>query len=561
MRLCQRRETGLEEHVIGIDFGTDSVRSVVVNARTGEEVSQAVAGFRRWGEERFCDPRENRYRQHPLDHVEALTSTLEEALSACPAGARESVRGISADTTGSTPGPVDRAGRPLALDERFADDPDAMFVLWKDHTALAEAEEITAAARTWGGQDFTAYEGGFYSAEWFWSKLLHVFRSNPAVREATYSWVEHSDWVPALLAGQTDPLTMKRNRCAAGHKAMWHASFGGLPPAEFLEKVDPLLSGIREHLYSDTVTSDIPVGTLSNEWAQKLGLSPDVVVGAGAIDAHMGAVGAGIKPYVLTKVVGTSTCDMLVAPAGDMEGKLISGICGQVDGSMIPGMIGMEAGQSAFGDVFAWFRDLLAWPLESTRSPTREEEKYRNRYSDELMDRLMAAAAALPPGPADALAVDWINGRRTPDADLSLRGAVTGLTLGTDAPEIFKALVDATAFGARSIVERFRSEGVDVKEVIALGGIARKAPPVMQTLADVLGMTVKVSSSEQTCALGAAMFAATACGIYPDISKAQEAMGCGFDREYRPVPETLERYDERYREYLALCADIEKLGR
>jgi len=551
----------LDEHVIGIDFGTDSVRSVVVNARTGEEVSQAVSGYRRWGEELYCGARENRYRQHPLDHIEALFATLEEALSACPAGTREAVRGISADTTGSTPGPVDRDGMPLALDDRFAEDPDAMFVLWKDHTALAEAEEITAAARSWGGPDYTMYEGGFYSAEWFWSKLLHVFRASPAVREAAYSWVEHSDWVPAFLAGKTDPRAMKRNRCAAGHKAMWHASFGGLPPVGFFDKVDPMLADIRERLYTTTVTSDTPVGTLLPEWADRLGLSTDVIIGTGAIDAHMGAVGAGIRPYVLTKVVGTSTCDMLVAPPGDLEGRQIRGICGQVDGSMIPGMIGMEAGQSAFGDVFAWFRDLLAWPLESGASLTREEEKYRSRFSDELMDRLHAAASAMPPGPADPLALDWINGRRTPDADLSLNGAITGLSLGTDAPSIFKALVDATAFGSRSIVERFRSEGVAVEEVIALGGIARKAPLVMQTLADVLDMTVKVSASEQTCALGAAMFAATASGIYPDISQAQDAMGCGFDKEYRPRPESVRLYDEKYRDYLALGDSVERLHR
>lgn len=543
----------MEEHVIGVDFGTDSVRSVVVNASNGEELAQAVSGFPRWSRGLYCDPRENRFRQHPLDHIEALGSSLSEALAACTAGTRETVRGICVGTTGSTPGAVDRKGTPLALLPEFSDNPNAMFILWKDHTAVAEAGEINRAARSWDGEDFTRYEGGFYSAEWFWSKMLHVLRSDEGVRRAAYSWVEHCDWVTALLTGVTDPLTIKRSRCAAGHKAMWHASFGGMPAEDFLAGIDPLLAGVRDRLYKETFTADRPAGPLSKEWAGKLGLREDVVVGVGAIDAHAGAVGAGIKPYVLTKVIGTSTCDMLVAPIEELEGKLIHGICGQVDGSIIPGMLGMEAGQSAFGDVFAWFRDLLAWPLENAAPLlSGSDSEVVARIADGLLDELLAEAARRDPGPAPVLALDWINGRRTPDADQRLRGAVAGLGLGTDAPEFFKALIDATAFGARSIVERFKSEGVPVREVIALGGIPRKAPLVMQTLADVLDMPVRVSASQQACALGAAMFAATASGIYRDVTAAQEAMGSGFDIEFSPDRGQVERYASKYSEYLRM---------
>jgi L-ribulokinase len=552
----------VREHVIGIDFGTDSARSVVVDARTGEVVGQGVSAYRRWSEGLFCDARSSTYRQHPLDHVESLEASVRAALAECPAGTSESVRGIALDATGSTPGAVDRAGKPLALLPGFEENPNAMFMMWKDHTAVGEADEINAAAGSWGGEDYTRYSGGSYSAEWFFSKILHVMREDGEVRGAAFSWVEHCDWLPALLTGKTDPLTLKRSRCAAGHKAMWNESFGGLPSERFLERVDPLLAGVRGRLYSETVTADNPAGALSTEWAGRLGLPGGVVVGTGAIDAHFGAVGAGIRPRVLTKVMGTSTCDMLVVPAEEAGGRLIRGICGQVDGSIVPGMTGMEAGQSAFGDLFAWFRDLLAWPAARLLpGPEPERAGLEGRVTDDILDALSAEAEVRFRGPAEVSAIDWVQGRRTPDADLTLRGVIAGIGLGSDAVDLFKALVDAAAFGARSIVERFATEGLAIDEVIALGGIARRAPLVMQTLADVLDMPVKVSASEQTCALGAAMFAATACGIYGDISEAQEAMGCGFDKVYRPAPDRVERYAAKYREYLRLGDLAEKWHR
>jgi len=521
--------------VIGLDFGTDSVRTLIVDAHSGEEVASAVEAFPRWTEGRYCDPARNRFRQHPLDHLDALESAVREALSRAPPGTAERVVGITADTTGSTPGPVDRAGLPLALLPGFADDPDAMFVLWKDHTAVAEAEEINHVARTWGGEDVTKYVGGVYSSEWFWAKMLHILRGNPRVRDAAFSWVEHCDWITAVLTGTSDPLTMKRSRCAAGHKAMWHAAFGGLPPAEFLTRVDPLLAGLRERLYAETWTSDVAAGTLTPDWAARLGLRADVTVGVGAFDAHLGAIGGEIEPYVLCKVMGTSTCDMLVAPLDEMGDTLVRGICGQVDGSILPGMLGMEAGQSAFGDVYAWFRDLLAWPLVGSGRTDLHEEAVQ-RLVDGIVPALSAAAAALEPDAAGVVALDWLNGRRTPFADQSLKGALAGLSLGSDAPRVFRALVEATAFGAKSIVDRFRIEGVPIRGVIALGGIPKKSPFVMQTVSDVLDMPIRVARAEQTCALGSAMAAATAAGVHADIPTSQRAMGRGFETEYRPDP-------------------------
>jgi len=544
--------------VIGLDFGTDSVRTVIVDAATGREVATAVRTFARWKDGRYCDAAGNRFRQHPLDHLEGLEATVREALAQAPRGTAKSIVGITADTTGSTPGPVDRAGTPLALLAEFADEPDAMFVLWKDHTAVAEAEEINETARTWGGEDVTKYVGGVYSSEWFWAKMLHILRANPRVRDAAFSWVEHCDWVTAVLTGTTDPLTMKRSRCAAGHKAMWHASFDGLPPADFLTRVDPLLAGMRERLYTETWTCDVAAGTLTPEWAKRLGLREDVTVGVGAFDAHLGAIGGQIEPYVLCKVMGTSTCDMLVAPMEEMGDKLVRGICGQVDGSILPGMLGMEAGQSAFGDVYAWFRDLLAWPLTQLGKTAGIGDDTLAGLTEQIVPALSEAAATLPVDVTGVVALDWLNGRRTPFADQTLKGALAGLNLGSDAPRIFRSLVEATAFGAKKIVDRFLAEGVPIESVIALGGVPKKSPFVMQTVADVFDMPIRVARAEQTCALGSAMAAATVAGVHADIPASQTAMGSGFETEYRPDAGRAALYRDLYRRYEQLGRFVEE---
>ena len=526
-------------YTIGVDYGTDSVRALVVDTRTGEEMGTHVFEYPRWKEGLYCDASTMRFRQHPLDYLEGLEVSIVGALGECQPGVAEKVVGISVDTTGSTPVAVNRQGTPLALLPGFEKNPNAMFVLWKDHTALKEADEINDLARSWGGEDYTKYEGGIYSSEWFWAKVLHVLRKDTAVREQAWSWVEHCDWIPALLVGDTDPLKLKRSRCAAGHKAMWHESFGGLPGEEFLVKLDPLLSGIKERLFKETATCDVKVGSLSQEWSERLGLPADVAVGAGAFDAHLGALGAEIGPYQLSKVMGTSTCDMLIAPAEELGERPVEGICGQVDGSIVPGMVGLEAGQSAFGDIYAWFKGVLLWPVENVVSEMEGldealKQKIRQETARHMIAKLSEAASKINPADSSLLALDWMNGRRTPDANQNLKGAIMGLTLGTDAPAIFRALVEATAFGAKMIVDRFVDEGIRIDEVIALGGVAKKSPLVMQIVADVLNKPIKVARSEQAVALGSAMAAAVVAGVHASIPQAQQAMGGGFETEYHP---------------------------
>jgi L-ribulokinase len=539
------------KYVIGIDYGTDSVRALVVNAHTGDIAGTAVHEYKRWKEGKYCDPSVSLFRQHPLDYLEGLESSVLEALRDVDAEVRENITGISIDTTGSTPVAVDRKGKPLSLLPEFAENPHAMFILWKDHTANAEAEEINKLAHHWD-TDYTKYVGGIYSSEWFWAKILRTLRVDQAVRESAFSWVEHCDWISAELTGNTDPLTMHRSRCAAGHKALWHREFEGLPSEEFFVALDPLLSGIREQLFTDTKTSDKPMGIISASWAEKLGIPSNVVIGVGAFDCHMGAVGAAIEPYALCKVIGTSTCDMLVAPNEEIGHLLIQGICGQVDGSIVPGMLGMEAGQSAFGDVYAWFAKLITEPVAAILG-----EEAANELSAKILPHLARQASLLPVTENDIIAIDWLNGRRTPDANHTLKGAMVGLNLASDSAKVFKALVEATAYGSKNIVDRFQSEGVPIREVIAIGGVAKKSPFVMQTLADVLNMPIKVVSSEQACALGAAMFAAVASGVHSTLQEAQLAMNSGFDAEYHPRPEIWPVYQILYQKYQSLGSFVE----
>lgn len=541
------------KYTIGLDYGSDSVRSLIVNVETGEELASAVFNYPRWERGEYCDAPQNQFRQHPKDYLEGLEYTVKKALEQVSSEVAENVVGISVDTTGSTPVAVDEKGTPLSLTPGFEENPNAMFVLWKDHTAVKEADEINELSRKWD-IDYTKYEGGIYSSEWFWAKVLHVIREDAGVYRAAHSWVEHCDWIPGLLTGNTDPKTIKRSRCAAGHKAMWHEAFGGLPSEEFLKELDPMLAGLKDRLFKETHTCEVAAGTLTAEWAEKLGLSTEVTVGVGAFDAHLGAVGAEIKPYYVSKVMGTSTCDMLIAPMEEVGDKLVNGICGQVDGSIVPGMLGLEAGQSAFGDIYAWFKSLIEWPVENilVESELIDEgtkQKLMRETSGKIIARLSEEAAKIPIGESGIVALDWMNGRRTPDANQSLKGAIAGLSLGSDAPRIFRALVEATAFGSKAINDRFVEEGVRIDGVIALGGVAKKSPLVMQIVADVLDMPIKVARSEQACALGTAMAAAVAAGVYPTIAEAQEKMGSGIESEYTPIPENVEKYKVLYDQY------------
>jgi L-ribulokinase len=546
---------GKDNFVIGVDYGTDSVRSLLIDAADGSEIASSVFLYPRWKQGLYCNPAENQFRQHPLDYFEGLETTIKSCLKQAGPAAARAVRAISIDTTGSTPVAVDATGTPLGLLPAFEKNPNALFVLWKDHTAVKEAAAINTHATKYD-VNYLQFVGGVYSSEWFWAKLLHILRVDDDVRKACHSWVEHCDWIPFLLTGGNDVRQMRRGVCSAGHKALWAKEYGGLPPEEFFASLDPVLKGFRARLFTDTYTSDQPAGHLSPEWAERLGLSTDIIVGVGAFDAHMGAVGGQIEAYHLSKVMGTSTCDMLVAPLKEVEGKLVRGICGQVPGSVIPGMMGMEAGQSAFGDAYAWFRDLIAWPLKQLTADSLTPTQLQTAI-DRIIPELSRQAAVLPEEQNAELSLDWFNGRRTPDANQELKGAITGLSLGSDAPRIFRSIVEATCFGAKTIVDRFVSEGIPVKGLIGLGGVAKKSPFIMQMMADIMDMPLRIHSSEQTCALGAAMFAATAANLYPKVEDAMAAIGQGFDATYTPDPSRTAIYAARYRQYAQLGEYIE----
>lgn len=551
-----------KNYVIGVDFGTDSVRSIIVDAGSGVEVASAVFLYPRWREGLYCEAGINQFRQHPLDYLEGLEETIKRCLVQAGPQVAAGIKAISVDTTGSTPVAVDESGTPLVFQPQFQDNPNAMFVLWKDHTSVAEAAAVNQHAEKFD-VNYLQYVGGIYSSEWFWAKLLHVLREDEQVRNAIYSWVEHCDWIPFVLTGGKKASDIRRGVCAAGHKSLWSEAWNGLPPNEFFATLDPLLDGFTSRLFDKVYTSAEPAGTISEEWAKRLGLPKDVVIGVGAFDCHMGAVGGQIEPYYVSKVVGTSTCDILVAPPEEVADTLVRGICGQVNGSVIPGMIGMEAGQSAFGDAYAWFKNVIAWPLQNVLTQTEllDADTIKNlvaETTDRIIPELSKHAAQLPVEEDGEFALDWINGRRTPDANQLLTGAFGGLRMGSDAPRMFRALAEATCFGAKAIVDRFLEQGIPVKGLIGLGGVAKKSPYIMQMMADVVNMPIRIHRSEQTCALGAAMFAATAVGLFPKVEDAMQAMGQGFDAEYTPNEEVVPIYAKRYEQYKAFGQFIEQ---
>ncbi|WP_312089486.1 ribulokinase [Chryseobacterium sp.] len=547
----------MKKYVIGLDYGTDSVRAVLIDTENGAELATSVSYYQRWKEGKYCKPEVNQFRQHPLDHIEGLEKTISAVVKESGV-APEEIVSICIDTTGSSPLPVNREGIALSLLPDFAENPNAMMVLWKDHTSIAEAEEINTLARNWGGEDYTRFEGGIYSSEWFWAKILHINRVDEEVKSAAYSWMEHCDYLTFLLSDHQDLKTFKRSRCAAGHKAMWHESWGGLPSKDFLGQLDGSLAELRDRLYDKTYTSDEIAGNLNAEWAAKLGLTTSTVIAVGTFDAHSGAVGAKVEENTLIRIMGTSTCDIMVAPNEIIGDKTVRGICGQVDGSVIPGLMGLEAGQSAFGDVLAWFKDILTWPtyqilMKSSAIDDHQKQFLKEEIENNLIRNLTAEAEKIPFSEAVPMALDWINGRRTPDANQELKMAISNLSLGTKAPHIFKALVNAICFGSKKIVDRFEDEGVKIDKVIGIGGVARKSPFIMQTLANVLNRPIVVAASDQAPALGAAIYAAVAAGIYPTVQEASQKMGSDFEAEYFPQPEQVEKYAELMQDYQSLA--------
>lgn len=521
------------EYVIGLDYGTNSVRALIVNVTDGSEAGTSTWTYAHGKEGVILSRDPNLARQHPEDYLTGAETTikaaLEQAKQNVPYFTPEQVIGIGVDTTGSTPLPVDENGNALASDARFADNPNAYAWLWKDHTGVDEAEAITKKAEEMRPQ-YLAKCGGTYSSEWFFSKIWHCLKVDPQVFEAAHSWVECADWIPAMLTGTQAPDKIVVGICAAGHKAMYSESWGGYPDAEFLGALEPKLGELRSRLATSAHTIDRAVGGLTAEWAARTGLKEGTPVAVGAFDAHLGGVGAGIKPGTLVKTIGTSTCDLMIAPSNEDLAD-IPGVCGVVNGSILPGYFGIEAGQSAVGDIFNWFVNYL-------KAGTHEE--------------LTKAAGELKPGESGLVALDWNNGNRTILVDQRLTGLLIGQTLYTTPGEIYRALIEATAFGALTIINRLEEYGVKVEEVINCGGIAEKNAVVMQIYADVIGRPMKVSRSAQTCALGAAIAGAVAAGRFDSYTDAQTAMTGLKDVVYTPNPEAVAVYQKIYGVYRKL---------
>lgn len=501
--------------VAGVDFGSDSVRVALLEAESGNTIADGVCNYPRWNQKMYCNSKIAEYRQHPLDYLEGLETALTRALQKAGSNAGMEIVGIGFDTTGSTPCPVNREGMPLSLMEEFQDNPNAMFHLWKDHTAVEEAKEINDVLSS-GDVDYTKYQG-VYSSEWFWAKILHTTRIDGKIREAAWTWVEHCDWIVGLLVGNTIPEEMYHCSCAAGHKALWHSSFHGLPSKDLLASMDPYLGFVYDRYGKAPLPAGTCVGTITREWADRLQINPEAKIGGCSFDAHAGGVGAGVRKNTMVKVVGTSTVDMIVENPENLAGKDLHSYCGQAEDSIVPGYVGLEMSQPAFGDAYAWFKEITMWPLKNIKIPddiisTEQKEKMEEWFDARILPELEMKAYELIE--EDTMALDWLNGRRYPFLNETVRAAISGLSLGSKAPSIYCALVKATVFGSKRIYESLLGNGLTIERLIAVGGIAKKSSFVMQMMSDALNVPIMVCKEEQVCARGAAIFCSCRCGLF-----------------------------------------------
>ena len=540
--------------VLGLDFGSDAARCALIDTTNGEERAISSMQYPRWQKGLYCDPAQSSFRQHPLDYLEAMEMTVADVLQQVPA-ARDHVKAIGIAMTGSTPVAVDQAGIPLALKPAFAEYPNAMFIMWKDHSGHKENELINRFSRSRESDYTRSRLCGNYSVEHFWTKALHVFL-DPKIRAEAHSFVEASDWLPGVLTGSSQPETLKRGMGIAASRALWNRAWGGYPPDTFFAQLDPVLAGLIGTFDPQAYTCDQPAGNLSEKWAKRFGLRQDVVVSVGNLDCHAGAIGAGVHDRAMVEIIGTSTVAITVAPF-NQEGATVPGVPQQALSMILPGEMGYEGGQSAFGDLYNWFKQVLTWPAhhilaETTLVDATTRAQLVAEMESKLMPELTRQAEGLSAASQGLVATDWINGRRSPNADFGLTGTIAGLTLSSTAPGIYKSLVEATAFGAKCFIDQFQQGGGHIEEVIAVGGISRKSPFVMQVLSDVIGIPIKVLATQEACSLGVAMCAAVAAGLYPSMQDAQHAMKGEISTVYAPKKENAERYCADYARYLEL---------
>lgn len=535
----------------GLDYGTDSGRLLILDTTTGEELGIFSKNYPRWNDGKYSKAEFNQFRQHPLDYLEVIEDLFAQAAEILgKEQIKEKIIGLGFDSTGSTPAPADKYGQVLAMQPEFADDPDAMFLLWKDHTSEAEAREINEYC-TEEKYPYLKYVGGKYSSEWYWAKALHTLRKNSRVADASSSWIELCDWLPAELSNTLNPKTLHRSVCAAGHKALWSSEWQGLPPATFFNHFHPKLAEYHKNYGNKILSSEHSVGKLSPKWAKRLGLSESVQVATGGFDAHIGAVGAGIKEGTLVKIMGTSTCDIVTSSKETLGDICVSGICGQVPGSVLPGKIGLEAGQSAFGDLYAWWAKLLAVQSQRVFEKFVKKKSSWQELQNFIMEDLSEAAQKINLEDFDIVALDWINGRRSPDVDMELNAALQGLAMSDQAEHIFLALIEASLFGAKKIQQHFQQQGVAMDQIRAIGGIAHKSPFIMQLAADILESPIEVVQSLECCARGSAIFAAIASRQMG--FEAYTKLASPVKKTYRPRVHYQNAQKKRYQKYLHLA--------
>ncbi len=540
----------IENYVIGLDFGTESVRCVICNAKNGEMISQADSIYKRYEKGLYCSSKDNVFRQHPLDYIDSMTECITTALAHVSDAIREQITAIGIDTTGSTPCPVDANGTPLALLEEFAENPNAMFFLWKDHSALNEAKDINENFAS-GDISYTKYQGE-YSSEWFWSKILYAARNDSAVDKACATWVEHCDWMVAELCGDTSLENLTRCACAAGHKALYHSEWNSLPDEKNLEQLHKGLSKIAKNYNLPPKPCGALAGVISVEWSKKLNLPQNTKIAIGALDAHTGAVGAGIREKTIAMAVGTSSVCLAVARAGEVEPSKIVHTSGVAENSVIPGYIGIESGQAAFGDIFAWLKSLLLWQVTSSDIISSSDKK---KLSDNILAELEKQAIIRTEESGvqfDVFATDWFNGRRYPYPNESETATISGLRLHNDAVDIYCSLVRAACFGMANIIGSLKDEGVLIERIIATGGISQKSSYIMQTISDITGLCVSVPIAQQITALGAAIYASVASGAHKDVESAQRAMCSKEIIEYRPNLSNTAIYAKALKHYRTL---------